>query len=167
MAFPMHSLSKSFNLVYGHRLWNQTEPPCLCRNLHGHNAKITFHFAQTVLQNGMILDFNTLKQFKTQVLDFFDHQFFIDEADPLLQNWMEHYALHAQDVFEVGFGVKKIRESSHPIEKEFFSSFLIVPFHPTCEKLSQYFFELINQHGFRCFQCDVQEPDSGGASYHE
>lgn len=80
----MLSVTKVFNLVYGHRLWNQQVPPCQCRHLHGHSGRIAISVGCSgALVNGMVLDFNHLKRFKT-CLELLDHKMILDRHDPLV-----------------------------------------------------------------------------------
>lgn len=75
----MATLTKEFELDAGHRL---SKHDFACQNLHGHR----YQFEVTAEGDpdpatGMIVDFAHLKE---PVMDAFDHNFILNEADPIL-----------------------------------------------------------------------------------
>lgn len=161
----MTTIHKDFSFVYGHRLWNQQVPPYPCRHLHGHSGKLRFTLEASRWENGMIFDFTALKPFKKILDDSFDHRFFMDIDDPLLLDWFQHYGLGLDDLHDWnGFYTVKS-------ELEFFNSLVIVPFVPTSEELSKFFFCKINQwlsgitDRVTCCSCTLLETESSGATY--
>ena len=133
-----HSISKTFNFVYGHRLWNQVVAPCKCKYLHGHNGRLTLSLSGD-LTRGMVLDFNELKSFKDLIDSLFDHRFFIDSHDPLLQHWIEIYSLTLRST---PLGYQQVVHHESACLKELFDSLIILPYEPTAEHLCMFFKDL-------------------------
>jgi len=85
----MYKLKKEFKICCSHRLHDKTiseeenkEVFGRCNNLpsHGHNYLITLYLKSPVLINGMILNFNAIKEiFQEKIDDRFDHRFLNDD----------------------------------------------------------------------------------------
>jgi 6-pyruvoyltetrahydropterin/6-carboxytetrahydropterin synthase len=57
----MYTISKRMEVAGAHRLGLDYDSPC--QNLHGHNWIITVHCkAETLNQNGMVIDFSEIKK---------------------------------------------------------------------------------------------------------
>lgn len=66
----MYYLRKKMEIAGSHRLALDYESPC--QRLHGHNWKITIYCkAETLDQNGMVVDFKTIKE---RIHNRLDHQ---------------------------------------------------------------------------------------------
>lgn len=75
----MGILTKSFELDAGHRLCKHEYE---CQNLHGHRYRFEIEIEGAVdPESGMIVDFANVK---SPVMDAFDHNFILNEADPIL-----------------------------------------------------------------------------------
>ena len=67
----MYYLCKKLEIAASHRL--NTDPPTKCSRLHGHNYEVEiFCRAQTLDANGMITDFNLIKERVFNILDHHD-----------------------------------------------------------------------------------------------
>ena len=78
------SVSQTLKLCIAHRLMNHNGK---CRNLHGHNYKVTAHFSvnQFNTESGMVIDFGILKKVVLKRLDDqYDHTTFLHVNDPLV-----------------------------------------------------------------------------------
>lgn len=65
-----------------HRLTSSWSPKC--RNLHGHSYVCeVFLGAETLDENGMVMDFGAIKQMLDTVMDIFDHKTVIHDKDCL------------------------------------------------------------------------------------
>lgn len=96
----MYTIQKSFDLCYAHRVWDQIVPPCLCRNIHGHEGVITVTLEQATLHNGMVFDFTALKPWIISIKQLLDHHLILDYLDPLTIHWMEQYNLYVLHPFD-------------------------------------------------------------------
>lgn len=75
----MVTLKKTFEIDAGHRL---SKHEFECQNLHGHRYRFEVEVDGKPDPNtGMVVDFATLKQ---PVVDAFDHNLLLNEADPIL-----------------------------------------------------------------------------------
>lgn len=75
----MGVLTKSFELDAGHRL---SKHDFECQNLHGHRYRFEICIEGDVdTETGMIVDFANVK---APVMEAFDHNFILNEADPIL-----------------------------------------------------------------------------------
>jgi len=77
----MFSVTREISFCYGHRLLNYDGK---CRYLHGHNGKAVVTFETPDLDGqGMVLDFNTIKQTVSQWIDDnLDHRMILSREDP-------------------------------------------------------------------------------------
>jgi len=75
----MFYLTKVFRVACGHRLHKHKG---LCKNLHGHNLKIEVTVARDSLnENDMVIDFSDLKAEVNNILDGWDHAFFVNAKE--------------------------------------------------------------------------------------
>lgn len=99
----------------GHRLYGHIGK---CRNLHGHNYKITFVFEGKLDALGMVIDFAVVKKVVGGWLDMnWDHKVMLFEKDPLF------IALQVWDCGAIS-----------------------VPFNPTAENMAAYLLEHTLEH---------------------
>jgi len=111
-------ITKELEIDMGHRIPNHKSK---CKNLHGHHYKIEVGIEGEVMttkgesDEGMIIDFNDIKE-ALMILDKkFDHGFMMYDKDPLVK------------IFK-----------SLPNQKIIFVDFI-----PTAENISRYFFKLL------------------------
>ena len=79
----MYQVSREFNFCYGHRLMDHVGK---CKHLHGHNARVIVTFEAADLDGqGMVLDFNRIKQIVTRWVDeHLDHRMILRRDDPAI-----------------------------------------------------------------------------------
>ena len=67
----MYYLCKKLEIAVSHKL--TTDPPTKCSRLHGHNYVVEiFCRAEALDKNGMVVDFNLIKQLVHDKLDHYD-----------------------------------------------------------------------------------------------
>lgn len=82
------AISKGHYISVAHRLMNH---PGKCKNLHGHNYKIVYHFtcddySKVYDKTGMVMDFGDIKsKVIKEIEDAFDHKTILQDTDPLLE----------------------------------------------------------------------------------
>lgn len=82
----MCTIAKDHVVCAAHRLM---EHPGKCDRLHGHNYRITYHFAAPAGLNpqGMVIDFGDIKgSVMWAVDDLIDHKCILQEGDPLIEH---------------------------------------------------------------------------------
>lgn len=81
----MHIVTKTYrDLPAAHRQHNHQGH---CRLIHGHNWRVDICFtADTLDENGFVLDVGTLQWLKDWINSLFDHTLLLNEADPFLQH---------------------------------------------------------------------------------
>lgn len=117
-----------------------------CRNLHGHRWRIIITVCSDTLAKdnqtcGMLVDFGDLKDSLRKETAIFDHCLII-EKDSLKSETK-----------------KALLEEDFRIEE--------VPFRPTAENFSRYFFERMKHAGFPVYEATVYETPNNCASYRE
>lgn len=115
-----------------------------CSNLHGHRWRVVISIASEKLATeeqtrGMLVDFGDLKAYLKKEADFFDHSLII-EQDSLQPETKT--ALLSE-----GFCIRE------------------VPFRPTAENFSRYFFERMEGQGFPVYEAMVYETPNNCAFY--
>ena len=79
----MPSISKGFEISYGHRL---PLHPGKCKRYHGHNGNIEVKITAPVdKETGMIMDFGDLSAIVRTFLDVWDHRMILLMDDPLVK----------------------------------------------------------------------------------
>lgn len=117
-----------------------------CKNLHGHRWRIVVTVCSEELAaarqtRGMLVDFGDLKAYLKKEADLFDHCLIV-EKDSLNP------------------GTKQaLLEEEFRIEE--------VPFRPTAENFSRYFYERMKEGGFPVYEATVYETPNNCASYRE
>jgi len=142
---------------------------CVCRHLHGHQMSVRVHLCGDKLKDGMVTDFKHLNWFKKFIDDVIDHKFLIDKDDPLFSTLLPDINCKPDqgedqkfvkrvgtDNFE-GDNVFMYRDEGYwilnpmvykdyPIEKqELYEGYVVVPFVPTSENISAWFYEIIRE----------------------
>lgn len=140
-----HSINKSFDFCYGHRVWNQVlskNQQCKCRRLHSHESCVEIELKSNELIRGMVLDFNELKPVKEFIDSVIDHKFLMDISDPLLNEWllsnnlsMENLSYDVNDYWTV-YLPSNVLFMRHQVE--WLESLVVVDFVPTSENLSEW-----------------------------
>lgn len=156
----MFQIDKTFEFCYGHRVHSQVldsryadDLKCACRHLHGHEAKVqVFMEAETLNDQGMVVDFRHTEWLKRALNEHVDHKFLIDAEDPLRSALMLGFAADtAESVYvqvgdvslPLGARVKASCYTHLPLaQQELLAGFLVVPFVPTSENLAKWVYEL-------------------------
>jgi 6-pyruvoyltetrahydropterin/6-carboxytetrahydropterin synthase len=117
-----------------------------CRNIHGHRWKVEVEIASETLVSGgqldgMVIDFGDFKRVVKAMIDFYDHALIIEAGS------MRQETLHF--IEEDGFRVIK------------------VPFRPTAENFSAFFFNTMKEKGYRVKRVTVYETPKNSATYEE
>ncbi len=117
-----------------------------CKNLHGHRWRVIITICSNALKkdkqtHGMLVDFGDLKDSLKKETDTLDHCLII-EKDSLKPKTK-------QALLEENFHIEE------------------VPFRPTAENFSRYFFERLKQAGFPVYEATVYETPNNCASYRE
>lgn len=120
--------------------------PGKCKNIHGHRWRVLIKIKSEQLksdsiQNGMICDFSDLKQDLKSITNKFDHTF-IFEKDSLKPEL-----------------VKMLLEEQFSLQE--------VPFRPTAENFSFYFYQKLKKRGYDVAEAIVYETPNNCASYSE
>ena len=115
-----------------------------CGNIHGHRWRVIVEIKSDSLQSsgqmrGMYVDFKVLKQDLKQITEQFDHALVI-EAGSLKEKTME-----------------ALKEENFRI--------IEVPFRPTAEHLSKYFYDKMNESGYQMYGVTVYETPNNCATY--
>ncbi|SFG20368.1 6-carboxytetrahydropterin synthase QueD [Oribacterium sp. WCC10] len=115
-----------------------------CRNIHGHRWRVVVEIkgdklSEDTQTRGMLIDFSDLKKAVKDMCDFFDHSL-IYEKDSLKEATIaaltdEHFRLNE------------------------------VPFRPTAECFSKYFYETLSDKGFTVHRVEVYETPTNCACY--
>ena len=150
------SISKTFELCYGHRVHNQTlngefsdNLKCACRHFHGHQGTVIVHLQSDTLTNGMVTDLRHTEWLKRFIDEYIDHQFVIDINDPL---YPKHVGTDKVlvPVYIPGHNVVAGRNIDLSVidpldpEYEFLEGIFVVDFVPTSENLSKWIAEIVD-----------------------
>ena len=169
---PNWKITKEFNLSYGHRVWSQVLNPefsidskCACRHLHGHNMTVLVTLLGTELRAGMITDFKHLNWFKKWLDDFLDHKFIMDKSDPELNHIFSCVAFNSEEEFLQNFQKQEFnlftpnmrRFDNH---REIYEGLVIVPFIPTSELLSMWFYNIVSKKMEKILKENFAQVDS-------
>ena len=117
-----------------------------CSNLHGHRWRVILKIKTDALQNegqqrGMVVDFGDVKDALKKEADFFDHTLIYEEGS-LKETTVE--ALKSEEFL-----------------------MRVVPFRPTAENFSKYFYDKFTGYGFNVAEVTVYETPNNCASYSE
>lgn len=115
-----------------------------CRNIHGHRWRVVVEIkgedlSEAVQTRGMLMDFSDLKKAVKDACDFFDHSL-IYEKDSLKETT-----------------IKALLDENFKLNE--------VPFRPTAENFSQFFFKSLRDKGFNVHRVDVYETPNNCAGY--
>ncbi|SFL21023.1 preQ(0) biosynthesis protein QueD [Lachnospiraceae bacterium KH1T2] len=117
-----------------------------CRNLHGHRWRVIVEIKGDALSNveqtrGMLVDFSDIKNALKKECDLLDHSL-IYEKGSLKEKTLE-----------------AMREENFNLNE--------VPFRPTAENFSKYFYEKLREKGFEVHRTEVYETPNNCAAYEE
>lgn len=117
-----------------------------CSNLHGHRWRILAEIEMEELEQtgqlrGMVVDFGDLKKDVKELADFYDHCLIYEE------------------------GTLKPKTIEALREEEF--KMIAVPFRPTAEHFSRFFYEQLSQKGYAMSKVTVYETPNNCATYSE
>ncbi|MBE5904107.1 6-pyruvoyl trahydropterin synthase family protein [Pseudobutyrivibrio sp.] len=117
-----------------------------CSNLHGHRWRVILNIEAEELQaegqqRGMVVDFGDVKSALKKEADYFDHTFIYEEGS--------------------------LKETTVAALKDENFLMRVVPFRPTAENFSKYFYEKFTSYGFKVAEVTVYETPNNCASYRE
>ena len=115
-----------------------------CSNIHGHRWTVEVTVAAQELEaegqtRGMVVDFKTLKQALTELTDELDHKLIIEE---------DSLKATTKDVL-LGEGFQMVE----------------LPFRPTAENLSEYFFDEMEEKDYQVILVKVYETPNNCAAF--
>lgn len=111
-----------------------------CRNLHGHRWRVQVEVSsQELREDGMVIDFTDVKNDLKELTEYLDHCLIIekDSLKPLT------YQALKDEEFRI----------------------VEVPFRPTAEHFSRYFFEKMEEKGYHIQRAVVYETPNNCAAY--
>ncbi len=110
----MYYVEKRIEVAMAHRLCLTYESKC--SHLHGHNAIVTVYCkSETLNENGMVVDFSTIKDIVKGLLD---HQYVNDKVDfnPTAENLARWICEQVPNCYKVTF--QESRDNIATYEKE-------------------------------------------------
>lgn len=110
----MYYVEKRIEVAMAHRLCLTYESKC--SHLHGHNAIVTVYCkSETLNENGMVMDFSTVKDIVKGLLD---HQYVNDKVDfnPTAENLARWICEQVPNCYKVTF--QESRDNIATYEKE-------------------------------------------------
>lgn len=111
----MITVKRYHDICCGHRVVGHEGK---CKNLHGHNYRITFEITGAIDGVGRVIDFGVIKKLLCEWLEeHYDHKFLLWEHDPDIE------------------ALKKINPDG----------IVVVPFNPTAENIAQYLCQYVSQ----------------------
>lgn len=145
---PVYTLTSEHEFAAGHYLKGHTGK---CRNLHGHNYRVVIEVAGETLQEdgssrSMVVDFYDIKKAFRGLVDSFDHSAHIENPK---------YTEPTHDYVDVTIGDVVI-EKSHIIW---------LPFRPTAENYSKYFYEALKKDFPEIYAVTVYETPINASRY--
>ena len=158
----MWKISKEFGFDYGHRVWSQElnsdfsiQSKCVCRHQHGHRGKLLVYLESNELnEEGMVTDFHHLNWFSQFLDEYVDHKMLLDINDPAFSHFYPLLAFTSENERDnlFDFHSEKFYTPKHsflerlPIELfDVYEGIVLVPFIPTSENLSKWFFDITSQ----------------------
>ena len=133
----MHSVTKTIDFCYGHRLLNYEGQ---CKYLHGHNGKLEIDVESKSLDDkGMVIDFTVIKEtVKTWIDSKMDHRMILSREDPL---------------------IPMLEEAGQPI--------FVMEENPTAENIAKLVFNQVKSKGIDVKEIRLWETPTSYASYSE
>ena len=133
----MHSVTKTIDFCYGHRLLNYEGQ---CKYLHGHNGKLEIDVESKILDDkGMVIDFTVIKEtVKTWIDSKMDHRMILSREDPL---------------------IPLLEEAGQPI--------YVMEDNPTAENIAKLVFNQVKSKGIDVKEIRLWETPTSYASYSE
>ena len=133
----MHSVTKTIDFCYGHRLLNYEGQ---CKYLHGHNGKLEIDVESKILDDkGMVIDFTVIKEtVKTWIDSKMDHRMILSREDPL---------------------IPLLEDAGQPI--------YVMEDNPTAENIAKLVFNQVKSQGIDVKEIRLWETPTSYASYSE
>lgn len=178
-------IDKCFEACYSHRVWDQKlceefslikDRPCLRQ--HGHNLVLRVYAEAENLVNNMVTDYHHFSWIKKFLDDYIDHRFLLDRCDPLFQRYVpDEVAFKTIYIDGVSAPIGQMinlagtinGQSFTQLDCEWYSSYFIVPFVPTSENFTRWFYAIANEKmkplGVRVCRVDWHETPKSRASY--
>ncbi len=130
-----YRVTREFEFCYGHRLLNYAGK---CRNLHGHNGRVSIAFETDRLNmQGMAIDFTEIKRsINTWIDESLDHRMLLHKDDPLVE------ILTAED---------------EPI--------VVFEDNPTAENIARLIYDFASSEGFPVVEVRLWESSNCSATY--
>ncbi|MCR5202126.1 MAG: 6-carboxytetrahydropterin synthase QueD [Lachnospiraceae bacterium] len=115
-----------------------------CSNIHGHRWKVVLTIQCKDLktnknERGMCMDFSELKGVLKDVLEKYDHTLLIEEGSLKPKT------------------VEALEEEGFPL--------FVLPFRPTAENFSKYFYDIFTDMGYDVYEVSVFETPNNCATY--
>ncbi len=131
----MHSVTKTIDFCYGHRLLNYEGQ---CKYLHGHNGRLEIDVESKILDDkGMVIDFTVIKEIvKTWIDSKMDHRMILSREDPL---------------------IPLLEEAGQPI--------YVMEDNPTAENIAKLVFNQVKSQGIDVKEIRLWETPTSYASY--
>ena len=101
-------VAKEFRWEMGHRLSYHTEG---CANLHGHSYRMAVELEGTLDDGGMVIDYGTIKDLVTPLLEKLDHSTMLHDTDEEVKTFLQNQNMKV----------------------------VLVPFYPTAENMAIWF----------------------------
>ena len=133
----MHSVTKTIDFCYGHRLLNYDGQ---CKYLHGHNGRLDIRVESNSLdEKGMVIDFTVIKEnVKTWFESNLDNRMFLAKEDPLI-----------------------------PILKDAGQPIYVMDSNPTAENLAKLVFNQVKAQGIAVKEICLWETPTSYSTYSE
>jgi 6-pyruvoyl-tetrahydropterin synthase len=145
----IQSINVTHNVEMGHRL--SQYPDSKCFHLHGHSWWVTLHLIGEVNEDGMIVDFATVKREWRKYLDtHFDHHMCLSEEDPFVRMLL--------------LGPDRLPNGARICEDW---GITIVPFDPTVENMAMWWGKKAQQLFGPAYRYDIEvkEASTNGAGW--
>lgn len=166
----MYTIEKTFTGDLAHRIHTQkldsdfTEGKCKtlkCRRLHGHTFSLKVKLGSEMLVNNMVLDYNELGFIKEMIADIMDHRTLIADSDPIFhkvlkplfeRSWSSDGTSDIEWLIATPWSTSEdvvfkynLNGIEDPDIREFFDSFVVVPFTTSSENISRWIYNMVQK----------------------
>lgn len=122
-----------------------------CRFIHGHRWRVILQVGANTLQKhgssrDMVIDFTDIKREFRQLIDSFDHSFIIENNEGRFN----------EQLVSVQIGTLDTVQNTKVIE---------VPFRPTAENFSKFFYDTMKEKGHPVVSVEVYETPTNSCTY--
>lgn len=127
-----------------------------CQYVHGHRWRVVMEVAGDELHpdgssRGMIMDFTDMKKEFRRLIDEFDHSFIVESEE------------YSEDKHHITYQEVMIRGDFDTTVSN--SRVIYVPFRPTAELFSQYFYRALQAKGYPVYAMTVYETPTNACRY--